>query len=189
MIFHENHKKKMNYKEIITFWFDELSPKQHFTKDDNLDREIKDRFLDIHITATKGELFNWRETPLGRLAEIIILDQFSRNIFRDLAKAFETDTLALILAQEAIKAGADKELTMNQRSFCYMPFMHSESPIIHEEAVKLFSQKGLEYNLEFEIKHKEIIDRFGRYPHRNDILKRQSTAEELEFLKMPRSSF
>ena len=179
----------MNYNEIIKFWFEELSPKQHFAKDDKLDKEIKDRFLEIHKLATKGELFQWRDNSLGRLAEIIILDQFSRNIFRDSKKSFENDSLALILAQEAIRVGADKELTTNKRSFLYMPFMHSESKVIHEEAVVLFSQKGLEYNLEFEIKHKAIIDRFGRYPHRNELLNRKPTKEEIEFLKTPGSSF
>jgi len=127
--------------------------------------------------------------PLGRLAEIILIDQFSRNIFRDTPEAFSADAVALVLAQEAIAAGADQQLETKERAFLYMPYMHSESRAIHEQAAQLFDQPGLEYNLEFEHKHKVIIDRFGRYPHRNAILGRTSTAEELDFLEGPDSSF
>ncbi len=129
------------------------------------------------------------QTALGRLSEIILLDQFSRNIYRDKPAAFAQDALALALAQEAIAAGIASELTVDQRSFLYMPFMHSESELIHQQAVKLFSEPGLEASLEFEIRHKKIIDRFGRYPHRNEILGRTSTVEEQQFLAQPGSSF
>ncbi len=145
--------------------------------------------METRNAATLGELFNWRTTALGRLAEIIVLDQFSRNIYRDTAKSFEHDSLALILAQEAVFIRADKMLNPNQRLFLYLPYMHSESKIIHQQAIKLFKQEGLEYGYEFELKHKKIIDRFGRYPHRNEILNRVSTPEELEFLTEPESSF
>ncbi|WP_396587190.1 DUF924 family protein [Bermanella sp. R86510] len=176
-------------EDVLEFWFSELTPKQWFVKDDNLDQEIISRFTTIHKQASACELASWRETAKGRLAEIIVLDQFSRNIYRDSANAFLQDPLALGLAQEAIRNGAHNELTTTQRSFLYMPFMHSESLIIHNEAVKLFSEPSLENNLEFEYKHKAIIERFGRYPHRNEILGRMSTEEERAFLTQPGSSF
>jgi uncharacterized protein (DUF924 family) len=125
----------------------------------------------------------------GALAEIIILDQFSRNIFRDTPIAFATDALALEAAKEAIANGFDKEIDAGYLSFLYMPFMHSESKEIHEIAVSLFNKPGMESSYEYELKHKAIIDRFGRYPHRNEILGRQSTLEEIEFLKEEGSSF
>ena len=123
------------------------------------------------------------------MAEIIVLDQFSRNIYRDSPLSFATDSLALVLAQEAIRVGADKKVSESMRSFFYMPFMHSESAVIHEEAVVLYEAYGNEGNLDFELRHKAIIDRFGRYPHRNEILGRDSTAEEVEFLSQPGSRF
>ncbi len=123
------------------------------------------------------------------MAEIIVLDQFSRNIFRDKPEAFASDALALALAQEAIAAKADEQLKPIERSFLYMPFMHSESLAIHEVAVGLFENNGIASNYDFEIKHKTIIERFGRYPHRNSILGRESTPEEIEFLTQPGSSF
>ena len=177
------------YKEIISFWFNEIEPKQWWQKSEEFDTLIENRFGTIHIQAISGELFQWRETSVGSLAEIIILDQFSRNMFRDKPESFAYDAMALTLAQVAIDKGFDKELSQIQRVFLYMPFMHSESQLIHEEAVKLFTALGIESNLEFEYKHKAIIDRFGRYPHRNAILGRQSTEEEIEFLKQPNSSF
>jgi len=179
----------MNYQSVIHFWFVETVPRQWFTKDPEFDRLIQDRFQDIHTAAAGGEFSDWRDEPEGRLAEIIVLDQFSRNIHRDTALAFACDPLALVLAQEAIRAGSPLHLEARYKAFLYMPFMHSESPRIHEQAVKLFSEPGLEQNLEFELKHKAIIDRFGRYPHRNTILGRDSTPEELAFLKTPGSSF
>lgn len=179
----------MKTEDILSFWFDETDAKFWFKKDTGFDALIRERFLSIHTAASAGELFGWRVTADGRLAEIIILDQFSRNLFRDDARAFACDSLALVLAQEAVSAGALDELEPRRQAFLIMPYMHSESGLIHEEAVKLFSRPGLEYNLDFEIRHKEIIDRFGRYPHRNALLGRRSTPEEEAFLKEPGSSF
>lgn len=176
-------------QNILDFWFKELSPEMRFAKDTKLDQKIRDRYSDIHRDASLGKLAHWRMTPQGRLAEIIILDQFSRNMFRDSRQAFAHDALALELAQAAVAVGDDQKLTLEQRSFIYMPYMHSEDVQIHEQAVRLFSQTGLEYNLKFEFMHKKIIDRFGRYPHRNKILGRNSTPEEVEFLKEEGSSF
>jgi uncharacterized protein (DUF924 family) len=179
----------MNENDVIDFWFGELRPADWWKKDTNLDRLIKHRFLDVHAAASRCELYPWRARPHGRLAEIIVLDQFSRNISRGTARAFQYDSQALCLAQEAIAAHAPADLDAQQKAFLYMPFMHSESPKIHEWALELFGEPGLEWQLEFELKHKVIIDRFGRYPHRNETLGRQSTPEELRFLQESGSSF
>nr|WP_298969044.1 DUF924 family protein [uncultured Halomonas sp.] len=174
---------------VLDFWFEALTPAQWFKKDLAMDRTISERFGALHARAAQCECFAWRQTAQGRLAEIIVLDQFSRNIYRDDSRAFATDALALALAQEAVAAQADVALTSAQRVFLYMPYMHSESAAIHTLAMKLFDQPGLENNLDFEVRHKAIIDRFGRYPHRNALLGRASTDEELAFLKQPGSSF
>ena len=176
-------------EDVLKFWFEELEPAQWWKKDQAFDAMIEERFGRLHRQAVCCELYTWRRTARGRLAEIIVLDQFSRNMFRDTAQAFSADPLALALAKEAVAAGADATLTPVQRSFLYMPYMHSESRLIHEQAVDLYTRNGIEENLKFEIRHKEIIDRFGRYPHRNSILGRPSTADELAFLQQPGSSF
>ncbi len=177
------------YQEIIQFWFEEIDSSKWWVKDKAFDQLLRDRFLELHAQANRCELFEWRQSALGRLAEIILLDQFSRNMHRDKPESFGSDALALVLAQEAVSIGADKELNTKQKSFLYMPYMHSESLVIHEQAVKLFDQKDMEGSLNFEFKHKEIIERFGRYPHRNEILKRMSSDQELQFLQQPGSSF
>ncbi|MGM0563811.1 MAG: DUF924 family protein [Pseudomonadota bacterium] len=175
--------------DVLQFWFHELSPKDWWKKDRALDQKISEQFGDLHTQAAAGELVDWRASARGRLAEILVLDQFSRNIFRDQPGAFACDTMALVLAQEAVSGGRDRELSVQEQRFLYMPYMHSESVAIHEHALRLFDQPGMEDALKFEIRHKDIIDRFGRYPHRNKILGRTSTPEEIEFLKQPGSSF
>lgn len=177
------------YREILKFWFEETDPSQWWKKDEKFDRIIIERFSGLHASATRCELFEWRKDAKGRLAEIIILDQFSRNMFRGSHLSFAHDALALALSQEAISVGADRLLNQIERSFLYMPFMHSESLKIHEVATELFLRNGIQGNLDFEIKHKAIIQRFGRYPHRNGILGRESTEEEIQFLKQPGSGF
>ena len=179
----------MNVQDVMKFWFEEATPQQHFSKDDAFDAAIRARFADTHAAAACGELAAWRDMPEGRLAEVIVLDQFSRNLFRDDARAFACDGMALVLAQEAIRAGAERTLSPARRAFLYMPFMHSESRAVHVDAERLFRQPGLENNYAFELKHKAIIDRFGRYPHRNKLLGRATTPEELVFLEGPDSSF
>lgn len=175
--------------DILDFWFSEIQPAQWWSKSYDFDRLIAIRFGAVLQAAARCELYAWRATPAGRLAEVIVLDQFSRNINRGEAQAFANDALALGLAQEAVAAGADKGLLLAQRAFLFLPYMHSESAAIHALAVALFSQPGLEHNLDFELRHKAIIDRFGRYPHRNAVLGRASTAEEAAFLQTPGSSF
>jgi uncharacterized protein (DUF924 family) len=179
----------MEPQEVIHFWFTEMRPAQWWRHDPDLDRVIAVRFAALHARALRCELYRWRAQPLGRLAEIIVLDQFSRNIHRGTARAFAADPLALALAQEAVAAHAAAQLEPRQKAFLYMPYMHSESREIHEIAVELFSQDGLQASLDSELKHKAIIDRFGRYPHRNAILGRVCSEEEREFLAGPRPSF
>lgn len=173
----------INSEEILQFWFHELTPADWFKVNEQMDSLIRERYLGVLESAAVGELFSWRSSASGRLAEIIVLDQFSRNIHRGTPLAFENDPVALILAQEMVHLKLDQELPLERKAFAYMPYMHSESPLIHEEAMKLFAIPGLEENYEYEVLHKEIIDRFGRYPHRNQILGRASTPEEIEFLK------
>ena len=176
-------------EEVLKFWFEEIEQSKWWVKDEAFDELIRTRFLSAHQQAVCGELSDWRDTAEGRLAEIIVLDQFSRNMFRDKPEAFAYDSLALVLAQEAVRSGADQELDDVKRGFIYMPYMHSESLKVHETAVELFKKSGSEGGLDFELKHKRIIEKFGRYPHRNHILGRESTQEEIEFLKQPDSSF
>jgi uncharacterized protein (DUF924 family) len=176
-------------QDILHFWFKELSEKLHFVKDPALDAAIRQRFGATLEAATRCELFGWRSTTQGRLAEIVVLDQFSRNLFRDTPRAFAQDPLALVLAQELVANGQDRALPPVQLAFAYMPYMHSESAVVQAESVRLFAQPGLEDNLNFALRHQEIVLRFGRFPHRNSQLGRTSSAEELAFLSQPGSSF
>lgn len=177
------------FEEILSFWFEQTEQSFWFKKDTEFDAIITQRFSSILAAAKSCELYSWRHCAEGRLAEIIVLDQFSRNVFRDQAEAFAADTLALALAQEAVASDAHLILEGSKLAFLLMPYMHSESALIHEQAVQLFDVPGLESNLRFEKHHKMIIDRFGRYPHRNSIVGRTSTPAEIEFLKEPGSSF
>ena len=177
------------HDEVLTFWFDELAPAQWWRVDPELDDAIRRRFGATHRAAGAGELHEWRAAPVGRLAEVIVLDQFSRNMHRGTPLAFACDAMALVLAQEAMRQGADLALPATRRAFLYLPFMHSESAVIHAQAERLFQAPGLEANHRSELQHKAIIDRFGRFPHRNKILGRASTEEELAFLQQPGSSF
>lgn len=175
--------------DVLDFWFVEHGPEDWWRKDEAFDDRVRDGFLDVYRRAMACELWRWRETPAGRLAEVIVLDQFPRNMFRDDPRAFAGDALALALSQEAVWAGALDTLPIEQQPFLILPYMHSESLEIHDEAVRLFGRPGLEYNLEFEHRHRDIIVRFGRYPHRNAVLGRTSTPEERAFLEEPGSSF
>jgi uncharacterized protein (DUF924 family) len=174
---------------VLSFWFVETAPRQWWTQSPEFDHVVAARFGALHRAASQCELAGWRATPEGRLAEVIVLDQFPRNMFRDDGRAFATDPLALALAQSAVQAGADRALEPQRRVFLYMPYMHSESRIVHETALALFEALGTADNLDYERRHKAIIDRFGRYPHRNAMLGRASTGEEIAFLKTPGSAF
>ena len=176
-------------RHVLSFWFEHHGPDQWWAKDPAFDEAIRTAFGVLHARAACGELYDWRVGPEGRLAEIIVLDQFSRNLYRDDPRAFACDGMALALAQEAVRIGADQAVPLEQRSFFYMPYEHSESPRIHALAVPLFESLGDPKSLDYELRHKAIIDRFGRYPHRNKTLSRTSTAEEIAFLETPGSSF
>jgi uncharacterized protein (DUF924 family) len=177
------------HQEVLKFWFEDIEPKMWWSAAPEFDKLVKDRFLSLLEQAARGELFAWRKEPKGRLAEIVVLDQFSRNVFRNTPAAFAQDAAALILSQEAVAAGVLDELSPIERAFLLMPWMHSESRRIHVEAERLFREFTPEDNFKFELRHKAIIDRFGRYPHRNNILGRVSSEEEIAFLKLPGSSF
>ncbi len=172
----------MQPDDILHFWFEEHGSADWFAKSDVFDAEIREKFSEVHRKAATGEIAAWRMTMRGRLAEIIVLDQFSRNMFRGTPKAFAYDGLALHLAQEAVATGYLDDLKPAERTFLLMPYMHSESPDVHIESLRLFTSLGNEEALRYERAHKDIIDRFGRYPHRNAILGRTSTLDEEAFL-------
>ncbi|HJO35446.1 MAG TPA: DUF924 family protein [Gammaproteobacteria bacterium] len=174
---------------VLEFWFQALEPAAWWRRDVALDGEIARRFGALHERACRCELYDWRRSAAGRLAEVIVLDQFSRNLYRDQPRAFAQDGLALALAQTAVAAGADAALPAAQRSFFYLPYMHSESLLIHQQALALFTANGIAQSLDYERRHLAILERFGRYPHRNAALGRTSTPAELAFLREPDSSF
>jgi uncharacterized protein (DUF924 family) len=176
-----------DFKPVLDFWYGELSESDRWSMGKLLDPAITERFSAVHKAAAAGELWQWREAPEGRLAEIIVLDQFSRHIFRNTPAAFACDPIALVLAQESVRAAADHAVDERKREFMYMPYMHSESAKIHVTACELFASVG--DMLKYEIDHRKVIERFGRYPHRNAILGRISPPEEIEFLKTAGSSF
>lgn len=171
----------MSRENILTFWFEEHTKNDWYGGKATFDDEVNARFGDLVPKAEASELFGWRKSPQGRLAEIIILDQFTRQLFRGEARAFASDRLALALAQEAIANGDDLQLTELQRSFLYMPYMHSESLVIQGESVRVFAQLD-EDNLKFAENHRDVIQRFGRFPKRNEALGRTSTQEEHDYI-------
>ncbi|HEY0918277.1 DUF924 family protein [Devosia sp.] len=168
--------------DILSFWFDEHGPQDWFGGAAAFDALLAERFGAVHPLIAAGEAWAWRTSPGGRLAEIIVLDQFSRQLYRGSARAFATDGMALVLAQEAVAGGHDLELEPVRRKFLYMPYMHSESLHIHEEALRLFTALGDEDTLGYERAHVEVLERFGRYPRRNAALGRQSTPAELDYI-------
>lgn len=174
---------------VLAFWFDESGPTQWFAKDDAFDAAIRARFAALHMRAVQGELWRWRADATGRLAEIIVLDQFSRNLHRDSPAAFAHDAMALALAQELVAQGLDMQLPVVCRAFAYLPYMHSESLAVQQESLRLYIALAQPGNLDFARQHEAIIRRFGRYPHRNAALGRESSAEEIAFLRQPGSSF
>ena len=175
--------------EILNFWFSEKVKPLWFKKSAEFDREIKQRFFDTYQLAKTGALADWRNASKDALALIIVLDQFPRNMFRNTPQAFATDKQAVELTKYAVSNNYQQNLSPEEQAFLYMPLMHSESKKDQAKCVELFTKLGKEDNLKFAIKHREVIDRFGRFPHRNQILGRQSTPEEKEFLTQPGSSF
>ena len=177
------------HESILKFWFETLEPKDWWRKDEGLDQRIRSLFAGTHAQVAAGETSAWRQSDEGRLAEIIVLDQFSRNMFRDQPEAFAHDEAARMLSWTAIEAGILDRLDQQQRSFVLMPQMHSEMLDDHRRALALFERYTSEGTLDFERRHMAIVERFGRYPHRNAILGRESTPEELVFLQGPGSGF
>lgn len=178
-------------KEIIHFWFEESQPQQWFQKNDSYDREIKERFSVAYDMAREGLCDHWTVEAEGSLAFCILLDQFPRNMFRGSPKAFETDAMALDVAKAAIEKGFDKVLPVIKRRFLYLPFEHSESIEDQKRCVALFEQIKEEDPLAYDyaVRHLEVIEKYGRFPHRNKILGRQNTPEEEEYLADPDAGF
>lgn len=177
--------------EVLRFWFGEgaergKAHKRWFEKNAAFDAEVRERFLPLYEALAGNE--EWLARPEECLARIIVLDQFPRNMFRGSARAFATDAQALAAARHAVAHGFDRDLLPVERQFVYLPFEHSESLADQERACELMRPLGEEL-FDWALRHKQIIERFGRFPHRNAILGRESTPEELEFLKQPGSGF
>jgi len=173
----------MKPQAVLRFWFKETKPEEQFKKSKRFDAAVRRKFLKTYHEIVRGEHADWRSAPRGRLAEIIVLDQFARNMFRGKPDAFAHDSLALALAQEALRAGADKKVPRGWRLFFYLPFMHSESKQMQKESLRLFRTLGEKRSLFYAKDHKRIIERFGRFPHRNKTLGRKSTAAEKKFMR------
>lgn len=179
--------------DVLLFWFGPpgergAAQKRWFVKSDAFDREIRSRFLPLYEAAAAGKLAHLKESAADCLALIVLLDQFPRNMFRGTPRAFATDSLALAAARHAIAGGYDRDWLRVEKIFAYLPFEHSESLADQERACELMRPLGDE-QYDYALRHKAIIERFGRFPHRNAILGRGSTPEEIEFLKQPGSGF
>ncbi len=184
-------------QEVLDFWFGREGEPGYgefrqawFKKDPEFDRKVRDRFEDLHEAAAAGELEGWREEARSCLALVILLDQFPRNMFRGDPRSYATDRMAQETAEYAVDRALDRELPAFQRMFLYMPFMHSEDLERQRRSVELFQALGGEDDATgYAVRHMEIIERFGRFPHRNEVLGRRTTPEEAEFLARPGSSF
>src|SRR5208282_1999265 len=167
--------------EIVSFWR-QAGPDKWFEADEDFDLTIRSRFLAIHEAAARGELAAFEERAEGALALLILLDQFSRNMFRNSARAFVTDHLARAVADRALARGFDQETEVTMRPFFYLPFMHSEILADQDRCLRLYEAFGDPEQLKFAVTHRDIIVKFGRFPHRNRILSRETTPAEREFL-------
>ena len=176
-------------EQVLAFWFEEIKPAQWWRKNLAFDAEVRRRFGYLHGIAENGDLTHWRSNAEGRLAEVLILDQFSRNLYRNQARAYASDRIAQEQAEAAITLGLDLELAPSKRAFLYMPFMHSESAAHQHNSVELFATIEATGNLRSAQRHRAVIEKFGRFPHRNDALKRPSTTEEEMFLRQPGARF
>jgi uncharacterized protein (DUF924 family) len=176
-------------RAVLDYWLKEISPDLWFKRDDALDEEIRAKFTDLYNRAVAGELAHWRKTPQGCLGEIILLDQFSRNLFRDDPRAYAMDNQARKIMEQALARGYDAGMSQDERRFLYMPLQHSEDAADQLRSVDLYRTLEDDATFQFTILHQEIIARFGRFPHRNAALGRESTVEEIDFLNQPNSSF
>ena len=175
--------------DVLTFWFEDHGPDDWFAARPEFDAAIAREFAETHAAIARGEGWGWRSTPGGRLAEIIVLDQFSRQLFRGRAKAFASDGMALALAQEAVGGGHHNFLPAARRGFFLLPFMHAESALMQQESVRLHMALGNPDQLKFARDHAEIIQRFGRFPRRNAALGRTSTPEEEAYIISSQGAF
>ena len=171
------------FRSILDFWFSETDPQHWWLIKSDFASRLMTRFPDVLNQARQGELSSWRRVADGRLAEILVLDQFSRIAFHGTPQAYAQDGMALVLLQEAIRSGADLAFRPEQRQYLYLPFLHSESLLIHQQAERMFERLALPRAYECAKEHRKILERFGRYPHRNAILGRESTPQEQEFLQ------
>lgn len=170
-------------QEVYDFWFNEDNEQFWFDQNDQFDKEIRDRFYETWDAGRQGLLYEWRETLTGAMAEIIVLDQFSRNLNRGTYLSYSQDQMALVLSQNLMQRYPEhRNLSVDERSFIYIPWMHSESEEIHKITEKLYLELDSKRHTQSMIDHKAIIDQFGRYPYRNKVLGRNSTEEELEFI-------
>lgn len=200
--------EQSGFDEVLVFWFgkeglengvDKATSERWFTKNEAFDEEIRTRFGATYEKARAGALDGWAQSARGRLALVILLDQFSRNMFRGSGRMFESDDQALALANEGIERGDDRRVGVDGRSFFYMPLMHAEDLETQERCVALFTamrdeldgeaKANAAYSLDYAVRHRDIVKRFGHFPHRNALVGRASTPEEVEFLKQPGSSF
>ena len=170
------------YRQLIEFWFSDDVSQYWFNSTQAFDQQLLESYGETWQRAKQGEFDDWQQTAMGSLALIILFDQFPLNMFRGAAKCFSTETQSLVVAQRAIKNEFDRQLAVNQRSFMYMPFMHSEDLEDQALALELFNQPGLENNYRFAKHHCGIVEQFGRFPHRNKILGRESSEAEIEYL-------
>jgi len=171
-----------SYEEVLAFW-KEAGPEKWYQKDDEFDAAMTRRFAGLHAAAAAGELSRWQDSPDSCLALVLVLDQFSRNMFRNSAKAFAQDAQALAIAGEAIERGYDRKVDEEIHQFFYLPFMHDESLASQDRSLLLQHGTGNESGLKFAIIHRDIIVRFGRFPHRNPVLGRHTTPAEQAFLE------
>src|SRR5690606_17845736 len=167
--------------DVVEFW-KEAGPELWFRGGEAFDARCRERFLDLHMAASRGELADWVNNPEGALALILLLDQFPRNIFRGSAHAYATDPLALSTSRRAVELGHDRAFDPDLRSFFYMPYMHSESLEDQQRCTELFSDLPGSQSAKWSTHHRQIIERFGRFPHRNRLLGRATTAQEQAWL-------
>lgn len=177
--------------EVLHFWFDEVQPQQWFQKNDDFDETIRQRFLTVYEMAADGLCDSWRDDPAGCVALCIVLDQFPRNMFRGQGRAFATDAAALLTAKYAVGKGFDQLVPLERRHFLYLPYEHSESLSDQKRCVELFAkvreQDPIGYD--YAVRHLQVIEKFGRFPHRNGALGRASTPEEEAYLAEPGAGF
>ena len=176
-------------REVLRYWLEDLTLDQCFEKNDAIDATIRERFGAVHeqLAGAPGSIR--ADAPRELLAALIVFDQFSRNLHRGSPKAFATDPVALRLARAAVADGLDQAMSKRERIFVYLPFEHSEDAADQEQSIRLFAQLGDENLDKYAMAHKVIIDRFGRFPHRNVVLGRESTPEEIAFLNEPMTSY